>query len=129
MTQTTNEPDRPSGKSVNSTDPANPYGTPPATESATTAEPKTLWFGAGIVFASSIVCGLIGMGIGVLLGVVAPGYYRSVFSGGSTPEFDPVQVGLGLGLTQGVLFGGVIGLVLVAVYYWYKIRLAQIAQN
>ena len=54
-----------------------------------------------------------------------PGYYRSVFSGGHLPGFDPVAVGIGQGFSQGVVFGGAIGLVLVAMFYWYRSRSAH----
>ncbi|RYG26399.1 hypothetical protein EON82_03500 [bacterium] len=47
----------------------------------------------------------IGAGVGALLGKVAPSYYRFVFEAESDPSFDPVGVGFGLGLTQGLIGG------------------------
>lgn len=52
-----------------------------------------LW---GVTFAS------IGGVIGATLGTVAPDYYRSIFRDGHSPHFNPFQVGLGLGVTQGL---------------------------
>lgn len=48
------------------------------------------------------MCAAAGAGIGWVLGTFAPGYYRTVFRCGDSPEFNPVQVGVGLGLTQGL---------------------------
>lgn len=64
-----------------------------------------------------VVCGM-GFGaagglLGLTLGVGAPAYYRGVFSVGADPGFRPIQVGLGLGVTQGVICGLFIGSVIV----------------
>jgi len=47
------------------------------------------------------------------LGKFAPGYSRGVFANGNSPTLDPVQVGLGLGITQGLVGGAIIGLLIV----------------
>jgi hypothetical protein len=54
--------------------------------------------------------------------VVAPGYYRGVYSSGRDPWFDPVAVGTGLGLTQGVTCGLFVGGVVVFSVAWYNAR-------
>lgn len=78
--------------------------------------------GIAIVAATTTAGILVGAGIGYLLGVFVPGYYRTVFSGGSRPGFDPVAVGLGQGATQGTVLGVVVGLLLVAGIAWFKLR-------
>ncbi len=60
--------------------------------------------------------------IGAALGTFVPGYYRSVFSNGDNPSFDPVAVGIGQGLTQGVGTGLAVGIALLAVHYWRQTR-------
>jgi hypothetical protein len=55
--------------------------------------------------------------IGSTLGQVAPGYYRAVFARGE-PGFEPVQVRLGLGITQGPIAGLVVGSVVVLSMTW-----------
>jgi hypothetical protein len=45
-----------------------------------------------------------------------------VFPSGDSPHFDPVAVGIGQGLTQGVVFGGIVGLILVAMFYRHQSR-------
>lgn len=105
---------------------ANPYDAPAADSAAwTPAPPIPIFRSIGIVFGCSVLCGLIGLAIGAMLGWVAPGYYRAIFSSGDAANFDPVSVGIGLGLTQGVVFGGINGLALVALHYWYLTRLMK----
>lgn len=43
---------------------------------------------------------------GDALAHIAPAYYRGGFSGVESPDFDPVQVGLGL--SQGLIAGSVV---------------------
>jgi len=100
----------------------NPYDSPKAPTAATASSPAPLLWSVVAVFGSAVIGGLIGLGIGAALGSFVPGYYRSVFFGGSDPTFDPVAVGIGQGLTQGVVFGALIGLALVAMFYWYRSR-------
>lgn len=69
--------------------------------------------GLAVVATCAIVFGVAGAAIGLVLGNVAPGYYRAVFRNGLDPAFRPEQVGLGLGSTQGAVCGVVVGSVLV----------------
>jgi hypothetical protein len=69
------------------------------------------------VLISAVAATALGAILGLTLGWFAPGYYRSVFEGGSDPLFSPVQVGLGLGASQGAIAGLVVGVVLVWASY------------
>jgi hypothetical protein len=75
-----------------------------------------------IVCLSGIVGACVGAGIGYLLGIAAPGYYRGVLSAGAEAWFDPVHVGIGLGVTQGLPAGLVIGSIVVVVTAWSRSR-------
>lgn len=100
----------------------NPYQVPQ--ERGSSGPPDTghfIWC-ASAVFGCSILGALLGMVIGGLIGAIAPGYYRSVFSAGSSPDFNPVGIGLAMGLGQGAVFGGVIGLALIVIMYWFRGR-------
>jgi hypothetical protein len=66
-----------------------------------------------VVAVCSIAGAAIGTGVGYSLGRFAPAYYRSVFREGNAPGFDPVEVGIGLGLTQGIALGFIAGIVIV----------------
>lgn len=67
----------------------------------------------------------MGLGCGVVIGQVAPGYYRSVFSNGQDPSFDSAATGLALGLLQGLAFGFATGIAAVAMYLWYRSRIRR----
>lgn len=76
---------------------------------------------------TSVIFAAIGALIGYLLGKAMPGYYRSVFGGGSDASFDPVAVGLGQGLTQGFVLGAAVGLILVLSNWWKEAKLASLS--
>jgi hypothetical protein len=71
-----------------------------------------------VVVASAIVFATIGGTIGYVIGTQMPGYYRSVFVNGDRADFNPMEVGTGQGITQGLVGGAVIGLALVAIVIW-----------
>ena len=74
-----------------------------------------------IIVASTLAFAVIGCLIGVTLGQFAPAYYRAMFDR-SDAAFNPTQMGIGLGVTQGAMAGAVIGLVLVALSAWFDSR-------
>lgn len=81
--------------------------------------------GFTITIASGIAFGLFGAVAGYLLGSIAPDYYRTVFRIPPDASLDPAQAGLGLGVTQGLAGGIVIGLVIVVTVAWYNSRLSD----
>jgi hypothetical protein len=78
----------------------------------------TILRGFLIIAISTALCAIIGAGTGYTLGTFAPAFYRTLFRNGNAPTFDPVQMGLGLGLTQGL----VVGCVVVLAVAWYNSR-------
>lgn len=81
------------------------------------------------VVVTAALGGGAGTGIGWLLGTQMPNYYRSVFMGGSDPNFDPVAVGIGQGLTQGLAGGLVVGTAIVALLVWREIIIERARQS
>ena len=75
-----------------------------------------------LVLATTLAFTAIGGLIGFLLGRFLPNYYRSIFIQGREPDFDPLAVGVGQGLTQGVTAGAVVGVSLVALMTWYRVK-------
>ncbi|MEI8022124.1 MAG: hypothetical protein WCH39_28195 [Schlesneria sp.] len=75
-----------------------------------------LW---GVIFAC------VGAAIGAAIGTVAPGYYQSIFRNGHSPEFNPLQVGIGLGATQGVASGVAISITVLTLLTWRDTRSAR----
>lgn len=97
---------------------SNPYESPEASGPSAEAAGRLLLWSVATVFGCVLLGGLLGLLIGAGLGSFAPGNYRSVFSHGSDPGFDPLAVGIGQGLTQGVVFGGFLGLAVVGMFHW-----------
>ena len=80
---------------------------------------------AAIWLAGFVACPIIGGFIGAGLGFVAPDYYRTVFPSGRSPNFNPLQVGIGLGITQGLAAAVAISLAILAVTVWRGLRSYQ----
>ena len=66
-----------------------------------------------VVAASALLFCFIGSITGFSLGHFAPDYYRTVFAAEDLPDFNPVQVGIGLGVTQGLTTGVIVGLLII----------------
>lgn len=77
----------------------------------------------------SVVFACVGSAIGATIAATAPEYYRSVFRGGHSPEFKLLQVGIGLGASQGLASGFAISIVVLALLAWRDIRSARPAIN
>jgi hypothetical protein len=69
--------------------------------------------------------GAAGMALGVFLGKVAPGFFRQMLPLRDPASFNPVELGIGLGLTNGLGWGLVVGVLLVAIISWKETRLAR----
>jgi hypothetical protein len=82
----------------------------------------TLTRGFLIIVLSGVTFAAGGGLLGYALGVLAPGYYRGVFPSGREPGFDPVAAGLGLGISQGMICGVVVGSIVVLAVAWYNSR-------
>jgi len=89
----------------------------------------TLKKALSVIIGMTVLSGALGCLGGYLLGKFNPGYYRAVFHGGERPDFDPIAVGVGLGLSQWAAAGAVLGVVLVLVLTWYDLRCRQIAAD
>ncbi len=82
-----------------------------------------------IVLLWGIIFACVGSAIGAAIGTVAPGYYQSIFRDGYSPEFNPLQVGVGLGATQGVVSGVAMSIVVLALLAWRDIRSSRPAMD
>lgn len=108
----------------------NPYESPrgDAGERGLATDNRLTLFGATmyVLLASGggfLLGGLLGLAIGVLV----PGYYRTVFRGADDPAFNPAVTGTLLGATQGLFGGALVGCVILVIYVWYLTRLKRAA--
>jgi hypothetical protein len=85
--------------------------------------------GFSIVLASAFLGGVIGLGIGYFLAITIPMYFVGVFGAWRQPNFDPVQVGIGMALGQGLIAGLVVGCVVVLAVAWYNSRRQVVIQD
>ena len=77
------------------------------------------------VVGTALGFGVAGTGIGVFLGKVAPGFFRQMLPLRDPASFNPQEVGIGLGLTNGLGWGLVVGVLLVAIIAWKESRLTR----
>jgi len=78
-----------------------------------------------ITITSGVAFGCFGAAAGYLLGTMAPDYYRAVLRLPPEASIDPAQAGLGLGVTQGLAAGLIVGLVIVVSVAWFNSRVEE----
>ena len=77
------------------------------------------------VVGTSIGFGIVGMGIGAFLGSFTPGFFRHLFPLRDLENFQPIELGVGLGLVNGLTWGLVIGVLIVAIISWKETRMSR----
>jgi hypothetical protein len=77
-----------------------------------------------ITISAAMIFAIFGGLAGSTLGWLAPDYYRIVFNLRPDTSFNSVQLGLGLGVTQGFGAGLVVGLAIVLIVAWINSRTA-----
>ena len=86
-----------------------------------------IWRLITVVAFCTFVGGLLGVSAGLFLAILFPGYYAGVFELRSTGIAEVVPLGVGLGLTQGIGGGALVGLAIDAIGVWYVTRKAKIS--
>jgi hypothetical protein len=77
------------------------------------------------VVATAVVFGMAGTGIGMFLGKMAPSFLRHAVGSSAEEGLDPMELGIGLGLTNGLTWGLVVGILAVAILAWRESRLSR----
>ena len=110
--------------------PGNPYESPRVAGAAALGSqanrPLTLWSATIYVLLTSGGGMLVGCLLGLLIGVIVPEYYRTVFRYLDGPGFNPIAFGGVLGAVQGLFGGAGIGFVILLIYAWYLTRAARV---
>src|SRR2546423_13213450 len=76
---------------------------------------------------TTLVCGAVGTLLGYLVGTRAPTFYTGAYR--YSGPIDPVDVGIGQGLTAGLFTGVTIGILVVAVVAFFEIRKAALEES
>lgn len=81
------------------------------------------------------ICGISAIGgcalgalVGSLIGNLAPDYYRAVFGFKPEDNIDYAHLGLGLGVTQGLTGGVIVGVCVVAILTWQSHRRSELEE-
>ncbi len=77
-----------------------------------------------LVLGCMAACGAIGAGVGLAIGTYLPSAYRAMFAP-VEPGFSPTEMGIALGLPQGLGLGAFVGVALVAILVWREVRLSE----
>ena len=75
-----------------------------------------------MISVTSLMFGCMGALIGWLLATITPAYFRDVYD---TMESEAWQVGLGMGLSTGLICGVAIGCSVLLATSWYRSRVKQ----
>ncbi len=75
------------------------------------------------VAASAFFFGLFGGIAGLLIGMFLPDFFLSIFRSVDFDRIEPWKMGMGLGVTQGLVAGAVVGCVVLLSTAWYKSRM------
>ena len=78
--------------------------------------------GFATMLASVVICSGVGAVVGYAIGRLLPAFFRAMLPGGGREDADPIQVGIGLGLVNGIWLGVAVGGVIVACVTWYSVR-------
>lgn len=73
------------------------------------------------VLICMVIGAVIGGSVGFLIGRFFPQALQMQFRLGN--NFDPVQIGVGIGLPQGLMLGAAVGVALVAILAWREVRI------
>lgn len=88
----------------------------------------TLFKALATIVGTSIGFGIAGTGIGALLGKFAPSFFQ-LFVLREMENFNALEIGIGLGLVNGMIWGLVIGVVVVGILSWKEKRTARMNQD
>ena len=85
----------------------------------------TLFKALATVVGTAIGFGIVGTGIGAFLGSFAPGFFRHLFPLRDLENFEPLELGIGLGLVNGLAWGLATGVLVVGVVSWRETRISR----
>lgn len=73
------------------------------------------------VLVCMLIGAVIGGSVGFVIGFFTPQALEMQFRLGN--RFDPVQIGVGIGIPQGLMLGAAVGVVLVGILSWREVKM------
>ncbi len=101
----------------------NPYEASPISPTPSEPNPANVYplvskRAVAFVLGMTIAGATLGAGLGLVIATLAPGYYQALFGA----PVHAIQVGLGMGISQGAGCGFVGALALIAITYYLKLK-------
>ena len=84
----------------------------------------TLFKALATVVGTAIGFGIAGTGIGAFLGRFTPAFFR-LFPFRDLENLNPLELGIGLGLVNGLIWGLLIGVAVVGIVSWRETRMSR----
>jgi hypothetical protein len=79
-----------------------------------------------LIAVFGLVFGLGGLGVGYCMGTIHPNYYERTFNASQKRrDFNPVDVGMGLGCSEGLMVGFPLGAMAAVMNAWFGSRRAR----
>jgi hypothetical protein len=110
----------------------NPYAPPDSAELARLdADRDAISFGRAVlmVLTTTGIGSMIGTAIGFFIGTIAPEFFPVLLFRTADAIQRPTTFGAAIGLANGVFCGAAIGVVLVGVVAWHRVRIARLRQS
>ena len=110
----------------------NPYAPPLSAElSRLDADRDAISFGRAVVMVltATAMGAMIGVAIGFTIGSIAPEFFALILPRAADAIQRPQAFGAGIGLANGALWGAGIGVVLVGIVAWHRVRVARLRQS
>ena len=85
----------------------------------------TLFKALATVVGTAIGFGIVGTGIGALMGTFTPGFFRHLMPLHDLENFNALELGIGLGIVNGLLWGLIVGVLAVAIVSGKEILMSR----
>ena len=79
-----------------------------------------------MIITTAIMFGAMGGLVGWVLAILLPGYFRNVYD---AMDSEIWQVGVGLGISRGLICGVLIGCSVLVATAWYRSRMAKVVMS
>jgi hypothetical protein len=82
----------------------------------------TVFRGFAILIGSTFAGFIVGLVGGFIMGHLTPTYFITIWRAENKPWFNPVEMAVAMGTTQGAIVGFIAGAIVVLAVAWYNSR-------